>query len=311
MSVVALVQSPSSALKATVGFRAHQDGRRAAIEAAEMVRAGLDGATAQLALVVTTGADADDPSGAVREVLGPIGVAGGRTSGLLLDSGFTTEGVVVIGIAAEGDAATGAACLGAPDLGEAGRGTARLIMSGWPFRLRYPRGLGIAFVSAGSPILFLENWRQFMGPKMRTLCGAMPGGVVHGSAKPGRVASVACIEASYATGLGYAEGFTPDHVPDAVTLIQGATEATTTALKRLDERSARLVLVLDSVARRAALGEKADAEWSAILSEVGDRAPCVGWLCERVGGYGRGIQPTDQPGALMIAAIGDPLPVSE
>jgi hypothetical protein len=311
MSSVAVAQNTHAALKASVGFRALRDGQRAAAEAAEIVRAGLDGATAQLALVVTAGGDGGDPTRAVREVLGPIGVAGASTSGLLLGSGIETDGVLVVGLATEGDVATGAACLGGPDLSEAGRATARLIMSGWPFRLRYPRGLGIAFVSAGSPLLFLESWRQFMGPKMRTLCGTMPGGVVYGSATSGRMASVACVEAAYATGLGYAEGFTPDQVPDTATLIHGATEATTTALKRLDERSARLVLVLDSVARRAALGGSADAQWSAILAEVGDRAPCVGWLCERVGGYGRGIQPTDQPGALMIAAIGDPLPVSD
>jgi hypothetical protein len=311
MSSAAVAQNAQAALKASVGFRALRDGRHVAAEAAEIVRAGLDGATAQLALVVTAGADAADPTRAVREVLGPISVAGASTSGLLLNSGVETEGVLVVGLATEGDVATGTACLGAPDLSEAGRATARLIMSGWPFRLRYPRGLGIAFVGGGSPILFLESWRQFMGPKMRTLCGAMPGGVVYGSPTAGRLASVACVEAAYATGLGYAEGFEPDHVPDTATLIHGATEATATALKRLDERSARLVLVLDTVARRAALGGSADAEWSAILSEVGDRAPCVGWLCERVGGYGRGIQPTDQPGALMIAAIGDPPPVSD
>jgi hypothetical protein len=293
-----------------VGFRALQDARRAAIEAAEIVRAGLGGATAQLALVVTAGTDGGDPTGAVREVLGPIGVAGGSTGGLLLDSGFKTEGVLVVGIATQGDAATGTACVAAPDLGEAGRSTARLIMSGRPFRLRYPRGLAVAFVGAGSPITFLETWRHFMGPKMRTLCGVMPGAVVYGSATSGRVASVACIEASYVTGLGYAEGFTPDHAPDAATLIQAATEATTAALRRLAERSARLVLVLGSVARRAALGSAADSEWTGILSEVGHRAPCIGWLCEQVGGYGRGLQPANQHGALMIAAIGDPPAVS-
>src|SRR5712692_4397460 len=107
MIALSTIQGSQSALKTSVGFRAHPDLRRAAAEAAEMARAGLDGATAQLALVLTAGVAGDDPSPAVRDVLGPIGVAGGSTRALLLETGARTEGVLVIAAATEGDAATG------------------------------------------------------------------------------------------------------------------------------------------------------------------------------------------------------------
>ena len=296
----------SSALKVSVGFDTHSDPRRASIEAAEIARAGLGSGTPQLALIVTAGDTATDPVPAVRSVLGPVGVAGGVTTGIFTDAGLFGRGALVVAFATEGDAASGAACVAAPDLADAGRCAARLVMAGWPFRLRYPRGLGLAFTSSGSPLSFLESWRQFMGPKMRTVCGVMPGRMVCGTATHRAVASVACLEASYATGLGYAEGFAPDTWPDANALVHGSAEATKTALKRLDERSARLVLVFESAARYEALGALARDEWSGVLAEVADRAPCVGWLCERVSGYGRGIQPADQHGSLMVAAVGDP-----
>ena len=296
----------SSALKVAVGFDTHTDPRRASIAAAEIARAGLCGGTPQLALIITAGDNANDPVPCVRSVLGPVGVAGGSTTGIFTDSGLFGRGVLVVAFATEGDAASGAACVTAPDLADAGRRAARLVMAGWPFRLRYPRGLGLAFTSSGSPLPFLESWRQFMGPKMRTVCGVMPGRMVCGTETQQAMASVACLEASYATGLGFADGFTADTWPDAGALVHGTAEATKTALKRLDERSARLVLVFESAARYEALGALARDEWSAVQAEVADRAPCVGWLCDRVSGYGRGIQPADQHGALIVAAVGDP-----
>jgi hypothetical protein len=142
-----------------------------------------------------------------------------------------------------------------------------------------------------------------MGPKMRTVCGIMPG-MPYGSGSDTPTASVACLEASYATGLGYAEGLTSEERPDVGRLIQGSAEATNTALKRLDERSARLVVVFETAARAAALESRAAEEWDRIAAEAGD-VPCVGWLCEAVAAYGRGIQPADDPRALIVAAVGD------
>jgi hypothetical protein len=293
-----------STLKIGVGFSRDTDPTRAILEAGETARSGLHGATAHLALVVTAGAPATDAVSAVKSILGPVGVAGGATTRLMTEAGFTDRGVAVIAIATEGDATNGVAAVGGADAAEAGRGAARIIMAGWPFRLRYPRGLGIAFAGVGTPREFLDSWRQFMGPKMRTVCGLMPGGALYGSgARP--AASVACLEASYGTGLGFAEGFAPDVPVEPDVLIQGASEATATALKRLNDRSARLVVVLESATRQAQLGAQAHEEWERIQATAGDRLPCIGWVCDRVDGYGRGIQPADQDGALVVAAVGD------
>jgi hypothetical protein len=303
MIATAPATSQVSRLSVSVGFAPHSDSRHAVLDAVEMARAGLGGAACRLALIVTAGLQGVDPVPAVRSVLGPVGIAGGASKGLLLEGGLVTEGALVIALATDGDAACGAAAVKGRSLHDAGQGAARIIMAGWPFRLRYPRGLGIAFGTDGSPLAFLDAWREFMGPKMRTVCSVFSSGPVYGA--PGTLASVASVEASYATGLGYADGFAGEGTPLADSLIQGAADATVTALKRLDERSARLVLVHESVARWQALGSAHADEWARIQTAAGDVAPCVGWLCDRVAGYGRGIQPVDDDRALIVAAIGD------
>ena len=120
------------------------------------------------------------------------------------------------------------------------------------------------------------------------------------------LASVACLEGAYATGLGYAEGITTEGTgADAQFLIHASIDATRTAIKRLDGHAARLVLVIESEARRRALGASAAEEWEAIRSEVGDVSACLGWLCDRVAAYGRGVRPVDAEGSLVVIAIGD------
>ena len=109
------------------------------------------------ALIITAGDAATDPVPMVRSVLGPVGIAGGVTTGVFTEAGIASRGVLVVAFATEGDAASGAACVGARDLADAGRSAARLVMAGWPFRLRYPRGLGLTFTSAGSPLSFLTG----------------------------------------------------------------------------------------------------------------------------------------------------------
>ena len=94
-------------------------------------------------------------------------------------------------------------------------------------------------------------------------------------------------------------------MPDPQTLIQGSVEAARSALKRLEGDGARLVLVIESGARHRALGRAAADEWAAIKSEVDSRTPCVGWLCDNVAGYGRGVRPVDSHGSLVIVALGD------
>ena len=81
--------------------------------------------------------------------------------------------------------------------------------------------------------------------------------------------------------------------------------ATRTALKRLEGDGARLVLVIESSARHRALGRAAAEEWAAIKSEVNPGTPCVGWLCDHVAGYGRGVRPVDADGSLVVVALGD------
>src|SRR5438093_1093866 len=118
-------------------------------------------------------------------------------------------------------------------------------------------------------------------------------------------ASAACLEAAYSTGLGYAEGFDGRSAPASDTLIQGSVDATLTALKRLEGDGARLLLVIESTARHRALGAAAADEWAAIKGTIDSRTPCVGWLCDHVAAYGRGVRPVDAHGSLVVVALGD------
>src|SRR5688572_19301383 len=204
----------TSTLRVSVGFAAYPDLRRASLDAGEMARAGLGGSQCRLAMLVTAGLDGGDPVPGLKSLFGPAGIAGGATSVLLTEHGIVRQGALVIALATEGDAACGAAAVTARDAGDAGGRAARIVLAGWPFRLRYPRGLGLAFASTGSPLSFLDTWREFMGPKMRTVCSVLPGRP-WGSGSDSPVASVACLEASYATGLGYAEGFAAEARPEA------------------------------------------------------------------------------------------------
>src|SRR5437870_5542977 len=142
--------------------------------------------------------------------------------------------------------------------------------------MRYPRGLVLAFVKPGfgAPAeSFLQPWRILMGPKMRTVCSVLSSPLVYGASTTEPLASAACLEAAYSTGLGYAEGFDARSAPDSETLIQGSVEAARSALKRLEGDGARLVLVIESSARHRALGSAAADEWAAIKSEVDSRIP--------------------------------------
>jgi len=107
------------------------------------------------------------------------------------------------------------------------------------------------------------------------------------------------------TGLGYAEGFDGRSAPASDTLIQGSVDATLTALKRLEGDGARLLLVIESTARHRALGAAAADEWAAIKGTIDSRTPCVGWLCDHVAAYGRGVRPVDAHGSLVVVALGD------
>ncbi|HWM78116.1 MAG TPA: hypothetical protein VNS56_11105, partial [Methylomirabilota bacterium] len=119
------------------------------MRATAMARSGLHGTSPDLVLLVTAGVPAQDVVPMIRGVLGPVGVAGGATSAILTHNGAVTAGALVVCLTNSEGAVSGVAAAGGRDLTEAGQGAARLILAGWPFRMRYPRGLGLAFVKPG------------------------------------------------------------------------------------------------------------------------------------------------------------------
>jgi hypothetical protein len=258
---------------------------------------------------VTAGSPVPDAGARARSVLGKIQIAGGATAAILTDDGPMKEGAVVVCVANADGAASGVAATAGRALADAGKAAARLILSGWPFRARYPRGLGIAFArpaTGDSAQLFLDSWRDFMGPKMRTVCGVLTTPVLYGGA-PDRppFVSVACVEAPYSTGLGYTDAHCAEGSPSTEALVHGAADATLTAVKRLDGRPAKLVLVVESAERYEMLGDATRTEWAAMRSQIDEATPCVGWLVNEVAAYGRGVQPTAARGSLVVVALGD------
>jgi hypothetical protein len=297
--------SGSSASTLEIGLGYASGGRDAVTRAAAAAVARMHGATPELALVVTASPAADAMAEA-RASLGRIQFAGGVSALLLTDDGPMKSGALVVCVANADGAASGVAATTGRDIANAGQAAARLMLSGWPFRARYPRGLGIAFArpDAGeSALRFLDSWRDFMGPKMRTVCGVLGSPTLYGgSGKTEPRVSVACLEASYATGLGWSDA---TGEPTADALVHGAADATLTAVKRLDGRPARLVLIVETAARHTRLGSAAREEWAAIRSQLDESTPCAGWLVDEVAAYGRGVQPVAAPGALVVVAIGD------
>lgn len=299
----------SSTLRVAIGFSPQPDAVWAVVQAAAIARSRFGAGNPQLALVLTTRVPTGDVVAAVRTEIGPVAVAGGAASALLTEHGVERTGALVVCLGNADGATSGTVMASGGDLGEAGQAAARVMLAGWPFRMHYPRGIGIAFAREGKPAgQFLESWRRLMGPKMRTACAVQSGPAVFtGSDGKSPLASVACLEGAYATGLGYADAVAADgtEAPDVQALIHGSIDATRTAMKRLDGTPARLVLVMGTEARHRALGDSAAEEWAAIRSEAGEGTLCLGWLSERVAAYGRGVRPADTEGAVVVIAIGD------
>jgi hypothetical protein len=297
----------TSTLEIGVGFASA--GRDAVARAAAAASSGLRGASADLALVVTAGLPVENATTEARSVLGRVQIAGGGTGGILTDDGLMKAGALVVCVANADGAASGVAATCGRNLADAGQAAARLVLSGWPFRARYPRGLGIAFArpdAGDGPLRFLDAWRDFMGPKMRTVCGTFSSALYGGSLEATPRVSVACVEASYATGLGWSDAAAIDgSEPKVEALLHGAADATVTAVKRLDGRPARLVLALTTLDRQRRLGSAAAEEWAAIRAQLEENTPCAGWLVDDLGAYGRGVQPVAAPGALVVVALGD------
>jgi len=309
MLETAFSQAAAAKLEVAVGLSTQSDPDKAIAEAAGIAGRRLGAALPDFAMVITAGAPARNAVGSLRDVLGHISVAGGAAAALLTDHGPLREGALVVGVANADGAASGVAATAGRNLCDAGQAAARLILAGWPFRARYPRGLAFAFarpVGDNPAQTFLTAWRDFMGPKMRTLCSVLDGPVVYGRADNPPLASVASVEAPYASGIGYTDAASVDGVtPSPETMVHGAADAMLTAVKRLEGRPARVVVVVESAARYQMLGSAAASEWAAMRTELDERTPCVGWLASRVAAYGRGVQPTDAPGELLVVALGD------
>jgi hypothetical protein len=298
-----------SKLEVAIGISSDRNPDAAIAEASGIAGQRLGGANPDFALVVTAGAPAQDAVGTLREVLGQISVAGGAATALLTDHGLSREGALVVCVANAAGAASGVAATAGRDLREAGQAAARLVLAGWPFRARYPRGLALAFARPGGGAAaqtFLASWRDFMGPKMRTVCTVLGGGAVYGRGAAQPLASVASIEAPYASGIGYTDATSADGVtPTPETLVHGAADAMLTAVKRLEGRPPRLVLAIESAARLRMLGSALPQEWTAMRGALEETTPCIGWVGEYVAAYGRGVQPTDAPGSLIVVTLGD------
>jgi len=299
----------SSRLEVSIGVSVDSDPDVAIGEAAGRAGRRLGGAVADFALVVTAGATARDAVGSLREVLGHVSVAGGAATALLTDHGLMKEGALVVCVANADGAASGVAATAGRDLRDAGQAAARLVLAGWPFRARYPRGMAFAFArpdGGDAAQTFLASWRDFMGPKMRTVCTVLGGAAAYGRGATTPLASVACVEAPYASGIGYTDAVPTDGVtPTSETLVHGAADAMLTAVKRLEGRPPRLVLAIESAERQRLLGSAFTAEWAAMRSQLDERTPCVGWVGSQVAAYGRGVQPTVAPAALVIVTLGD------
>ena len=299
----------SSKLEVAIGISANPDPDAAIAEAAGVAGRRLGSASPDFALVVTAGSVARDAVGTLREVLGQISVAGGAATALLTDHGPTREGALVVCVANADGAASGVAATAGRNLCEAGQAAARLVLAGWPFRARYPRGLAFAFArpdGGDSAQTFLASWRDFMGPKMRTVCTVLGGAAAYGRGAAQPLASVASVEAPYASGIGYTDATPTDGVtPTPEMLVHGAADAMLTAVKRLEGRPPRLVVAIESAARLRMLGSALAEEWGAMRGALEENTPCIGWVGEHVAAYGRGVQPTDAPGVLIVVTLGD------
>src|SRR5437667_60996 len=176
LQTISSTRRAGSPRKRGIGLQQGPDPFEAVLAAAAMAREDLDGATPNLAIVVTTAPPRGDLTRALRSVFGPVGITGGVTAGLLTEQGFVTEGALVLCVSNAEGGASGVAATNGRRLSDAAQAAARLVLAGWPFRGRYPRGISVAFTGHGSGAAstgFLANWRELMGPKMRTVCGVM------------------------------------------------------------------------------------------------------------------------------------------
>lgn len=296
-------------ISGSIGLSRGDDLLRALQDAAEAARrSGGDAPKAALVLVAGAG-QTEALATAARESLPRIPLVGGLVAGILTDGSVLTSGAGVLCF--YGDVVPTIASGGrVAGLSAATERAGRLILAGAPDRRHYPRGLALAFSRPGAASFteeFLVRWRALAGPKLRTIFSATSSDPLCGSGleAPGELA-VLSLEGAYQSGIGVAAGFVPgESIPDAATLVHGAADAATTAVKRLEGHPVRVALIAESAVRHAALGAAARDEWTAMREQIGPDVPCLGWLTRAECGYGRGVTASGETGSVVVAALGD------
>src|SRR3990167_8648650 len=112
-------------LRVGVGFSSHPDTIWAAVRATAMARTGLHGATPDLVLLVTAGVPTQDAVPMIRNVLGPVGVAGGAAPAIITHNGAVGTGALVVCLANREGATSGGAAGGGGGLGAGAPGAGR------------------------------------------------------------------------------------------------------------------------------------------------------------------------------------------
>src|SRR2546430_11877790 len=103
------VETLAKTLQVGVGFATHEDAIWAAVRATAMARTGLQGAAAEMVLLITAGVPSQDTMPMIRSVLGPVGIAGGATAAILTHNGAAGSGALVVCLANSEGAVSGAA----------------------------------------------------------------------------------------------------------------------------------------------------------------------------------------------------------
>jgi hypothetical protein len=302
-------------IRGAFGVAAGDDPVRAIQDAAAAARRSAGDSAPKAALVLVAGGTGVSGLGrAAWEATGGVPVAGASVAAILTDAGRLEAGAAVMCF--YGDTLSPSAiCVGRPmGLAAATERVGRLILAGASERRHFPRGVALAFASPVTESLadgFLVRWRHLAGPKLRTVISAAAGQPLcaPGAAEPGTLA-VLCLEGAYKSGVGFTGAPGPgESTADPATLVHGAADAATTAVKRLEGQPVRAALIVESAARYAGLGAAVRDEWLAMREQIGLDVPCVGWLTTAEGAYGRGATAGDT-GSVIVVALGEAVPLA-